>query len=298
VSGDPKGGATTLSPRANIALLTLQLRAAVQEADAAEADAGKGGVDVDASLQQLRARLDPLMAERRIALDAELANERAAAAEAIAVAHREAAEILAAAEAARLATRVEPVDVPAPEDDETAPEAAAALAEVAGPAAIDAAVDPETHAPVDPEHVDLIVAPVDDGSELDDALEDDEELESHDEPEVVFAEFAREGDAPSTELALWPPPPSNTVTLDVDAFAKVMGAVMASVLDERMANWQTPQHPYPYTMQMPVPMVIQAAPAPTTPPKQGFWSSAKHPDVILMVIAMVIVLVVLAAWLA
>ena len=37
--------------------------------------------------------------------------------------------------------------------------------------------------------------------------------------------------------------------------------------------------------------------APTVPVKQSFWSHAKHVDVLLLSAAMVIVLVVLAAWL-
>lgn len=289
---------TTLSPRANIALLTLQLRAAVQEADAAEASASTGGVDVDASLQQLRARLDPLMAERRAALDAAMADERAAAAEAIAAAHREAAEIVAAAEAATVVAESEPI-----EELPLIVEAAALAAVVEeplvpeeSPVIEELVADEESVVSEEPVAADESVV-----SEEPVVVEEPVVTE---EPPVVFAEFAKADEQPSTELATWPPPPpANTVTLDVDAFAKVMGAVLASVLDERLGQWQPPQQPpYPYTMQMPmqmpVPMVIQAAPAPAPPPKQGFWSSAKHPDVILMVIAMVIVLVVLAAWLA
>ncbi len=56
-----------LSPRARIAILTLRLRAVQQEAEAAEADASTG--DIDVSLGQLRAKLAPLVEDRRCALD-------------------------------------------------------------------------------------------------------------------------------------------------------------------------------------------------------------------------------------
>jgi hypothetical protein len=71
----------SLSPRAAVAMLSLQLRAAVQEADSAEADANS--VDEAEAREQLRARLEPLIAERRRALDESLTAARADATEAI-----------------------------------------------------------------------------------------------------------------------------------------------------------------------------------------------------------------------
>lgn len=87
--------ATRLSPRAAIALLTLQLRSTVQEA--VEAEAAVDAIDVDGALWQLRSRLTPLIDDRRRALDEEVAQERARAAEAIAAAHAEADRITSAA---------------------------------------------------------------------------------------------------------------------------------------------------------------------------------------------------------
>lgn len=87
--------ATRLSPRAAIALLTLQLRSTVQEA--VEAEAAADAIDVDGALWQLRSRLTPLIDERRRALDEEITHERARAAEAIAAAHAEADQITSAA---------------------------------------------------------------------------------------------------------------------------------------------------------------------------------------------------------
>ena len=70
--------AAELSPRANIALLTLQLRAATREAD--EAELAEQQWDADAASAQLRNRLQPLVEERRAALDDELAQARTEAA--------------------------------------------------------------------------------------------------------------------------------------------------------------------------------------------------------------------------
>ncbi len=84
---------TAVPARVGIALLTLQLRVSLQEAAAAEA-AG-AGIDPDAALAELRARVEPLMEERRRSLDETLAQARADAAAAIAAAHREASAIVA-----------------------------------------------------------------------------------------------------------------------------------------------------------------------------------------------------------
>lgn len=87
-----------LSPRAGVALLTLQLRAAQHEAAAAEAD--ETGWDLDASLAHLRTKLTPRVEERRTELDEEMKRERAMAAAAIGAARTQAAAIVAEAEAA------------------------------------------------------------------------------------------------------------------------------------------------------------------------------------------------------
>lgn len=94
-------GEPSLSPRASIARLTLQLRAAVFEAEEAER-AGAHEVDADA---ELRARLLPLLREREQALETELAHARAAAAKRVATVRDElerAGTSRAAAEAGRL----------------------------------------------------------------------------------------------------------------------------------------------------------------------------------------------------
>jgi hypothetical protein len=85
-------GTSTLSHRATIAQLSLQLRASLHEADAAEAQ--EAGLDPDAELAKLRARVGRVIEARRSALDEELDEARAtaaAAAAAVAAVRRQAA---------------------------------------------------------------------------------------------------------------------------------------------------------------------------------------------------------------
>jgi hypothetical protein len=85
---------------------------------------------------------------------------------------------------------------------------------------------------------------------------------------------------------------SLNVVIDAEAFARVFAAAFSSLLDERLATagavQSQPIYP-PMYAQLPVPPAVV---------KQSFWSHAKHVDVLLLSGAMVIVLVVLAAWLA
>ena len=74
--------------------------------------------------------------------------------------------------------------------------------------------------------------------------------------------------------------------IDAEAFARVFATVLATAIEERQPVWAP-------TAQMFSTLPI----APPAPVKQSFWSHAKHVDVLLLSAAMVIVLVVLAAWL-
>ncbi len=85
----------SLSPRAGVAVLTLQLRNILQEAVAAEAEVAS--LDVDAAVWQLRARLGPLIEDRRRALAEELQAEEHRAEVAVETARVEAAGIVRAA---------------------------------------------------------------------------------------------------------------------------------------------------------------------------------------------------------
>ena len=235
----------SLPPRAAIALLTLQLRAALQEAQSAEAE--EADADHDAAREQLRARLEPLMAERRQALDAALAQARSEASASVAQAHRTASEIVAA------------VSVPI------------------------VAVLPPLVVPVDAE---TLVAAVDE------LLVPLEEIKLPQATIIVPAGVYPPPTVPSFSAATAAQATVNLV-IDAEAFAKVFATVFATLLDERLGAWSA-GGPAARSMYLPVPMHA-IAPAPA---KQSFWSYARHPDVLLMGSAMVIVLVVLAAWLA
>jgi hypothetical protein len=97
-------GAAVLSPRAAVALMTLQLRTLNQQFVALAPDAADA--EYLAARDQLRAKLEPLVAARRSELDLELEAERAHGAALIAQARHEAAE---AAERNRPEVVAEPV---------------------------------------------------------------------------------------------------------------------------------------------------------------------------------------------
>lgn len=77
------------------------------------------------------------------------------------------------------------------------------------------------------------------------------------------------------------------IGIDAEAFARVFAAVFATMLDERLAGGALPTTHH-----------LQGLGAAPAPQKKGFWASALHVDVLLLAAAMVIMLVVLAAWLA
>jgi hypothetical protein len=78
-------------------------------------------------------------------------------------------------------------------------------------------------------------------------------------------------------------PPPVTVVIDAAALAQIMAAALAALLDERPSLWRD----------------ARAAPAGNSlPSKPSFWSHARQLDVLLSGLAVVIVLVILAAWLA
>jgi len=84
------------------------------------------------------------------------------------------------------------------------------------------------------------------------------------------------------------PSGATNVGIDAEAFAKAFAAAFAALLDERGANW---------AVGMPG-MPAIAAPSGPAAPKPSFWMHARHPDVLLIGLAMVIMMIVVAAWLA
>jgi hypothetical protein len=205
--------------RAGIAQMTLQLRALLRDATAEEERAGT--VDVDAAREKLRARLGPVVDERRRDLDESLAAARADAAAAIAAARVAASSLIV--------------------------EATDSIVEV--PAVEAGAVDSPT--------IDAPCLPV---------------------RQLPLSSPVVEPDQPAMF----------NIVVDSEAFAQAFAAAFAELFDGHLAS-----------MANSVPTWL-AHPAPPEPKstKQSFWTHARHPDVLLMGLSMVIVLVVLAAWFA
>lgn len=344
--------------RVGTAMLTLQLRSAVQEAVRAEACFG----DRDSARDELRGRLAVLVDRRRTDLASELAAEREVAARLIEVARQEAAMMVeASALVATSNTVPAAVVVSIVVSEAAAPglngRARSALLGLQLRAAMQEALDAERdeaalleqwdsrlrearlweqrRSELDKElmharlEADAVVAGARaEAAALAAAVVPELAADDVQEPElpVVAAgiEPALEPDVePSFELAFepfveplvepldesvvvpvaMPAQPTQqlpvNVVIDAEAFARVFAAVFATIADERLAAWgpnvNAPMRygtgPYPTQMYATLP---QPAPVPV---KQSFWSHAKHVDVLLLSAAMVIVLVVLAAWL-
>ena len=291
-----------LSPRAAIALMSLQLRSTVHEAVEAEAEAD--AIDTEAALWQLRSRLGPLIEDRRRALEEEVAAERKRAAEQIADAHAEAHRIVVAA-VEKAAARVAAEEAAARAAEEEAAQEAAARAaeeEAARVAAQEAVADlpgvelavPEPAAPtMTPPAPPL--APQDGPATAETPLFDDPLVEWPPDasepavPEPLPAPVTMPMPRASSQL---PPPPVPAVAngeraplhvvIDAESFARAFAAAIAPALENRQAPYQLPPQGW-----MP-----HQAPA----PKKSFWSHAWHPDVLLSGLAMVIVIIVLVAW--
>lgn len=259
---------TALSPRASVAMLTLQVRAAVQAAD--DAEAAEALADDHEAREELRSRLDPLLADRRAELERSLTAAREAAAAKVAAARRAADVMVARASATppptvstpELAVTVVPTWAAEPVIAPTSVIELPSLAPVAAPA-----VEPQ------PQPLAPAAAP---------ALS----------PFVVATEPPPVATTPPLSAAAQPTAPPSAplapvnIGIDAEAFARVFAAVFATMLDERLASGVMP------TTHLP------GLGAPPVPAKKGFWASALHVDVLLLGAAMVIMLIVLAAWLA
>lgn len=306
-----------MSDRAAIALLTLRLRTI--EKELVDAQSAEAAIDVDTARGQLRAKLAPLEAQRRAALDDALEQARQDADTAVENARRRVAEIHAAHSVSTSAavvadvtptSVVEPVEHVEHGDDEpetVVPDAVLAPSHGA-PHASGGSTSFEMFAaaaPVDVEPVD--VEPV--------------EVANLDEPAVVtpptvdtspthFAAAPAAEPMPVASVAATPAVVSPQIVFDTEAFARVFATVIAETIEKTRAEIQSQQPP----VVPPVQYSPGMQPVPGMPPmpygqypmyyppmpqrKDGFWSHAKHPDVILLGIATVIVLVILAAWLS
>ena len=193
---------SSLSPSAAIALLTLQLRAAIHEADTAEA--AVDAIDLDRARVDLKMQLDAIRADRKASLDAELVAERETAEGVLASARAEADQILAAARlhAAELA-KAAPVPEP----------------ELIAEPLVESVVEPEPVVVTPAELIPITVG------------------QAHDNDEVALRASVETALA---QVATTPAPGSGPlVTIDSEAFARVFATVLATVLDERFAAWRS-----------------------------------------------------------
>ena len=322
-------GTAGAAPRAGIALLTLLLRSALKEA--ADAEAAADEIARASTRDELRARLAPLLEQRRGDLDASVAHARAEAAGVLSAAHREAAAIVADAAppiadvTAWLEDTLEHEEVGAPPASASmqaeqhvshvdsrytsAMSQRAELAQLALQlrAALHEASDAESAAVVadhaamrdSSESYDLTQRRVDLDASLAHARAEATAVivAAHREAATIVAAATRPlpvavivPEEPLPARATEPTP--ITAVVDGEAFAKVFATVFATMLDERLAAGGAG------LVARPVDQSTSLLAAPTVAVKQSFWAHARHLDVLLLSAAMVIVLVVLAAWLA
>lgn len=293
----------SIGRRGDVAVLTDELALVLEEARSAEAAAM---VDLDTARLELRARLQPLMDQRRAALREQLERERLDA-EASVVAATRAATVMVGqataradearrARAAGLAAAAAMIAEPTLADDETpdAPTAAVEPPPTLEPAAEEPdAEEPDAEEPVAEEpdaEEPAVEEPNSDG--VVDRLVVVPALEPADD-DAVWAATAPTTVEPTVEptvIAAGRPTTDGAgvtnIVIDAEAFARVFATTIAALMQDRQ----------PIVVQAPLGAPV-AAPVPV-PPKASFWSEARHADVLLMGLATVIVIVVLAAWLA
>jgi phosphohistidine phosphatase SixA len=308
-----------LSARAGVALLTLQVRAALKEAAAAEAEAANW--DIDASVASLRARLEPRVEERQRTLDEQLGRERTQAAEVLASARAEAARIVAdaeerAAERNRLAERAAAAAALALVEQAKHAEQVTAEGALAEGSAVDTMeqVDITGEMPVieavveqiDPPSIDTV--PVDTAAVAALARLPEAEIPVAGTDPLVdpanVAALARltalrslvdelmratAAGTPLPDVVRDPPESASIkVVIDADSFSKAFTTAIAAMMDERLAHVRAQPDPWASGAWRVVPTAA--------PVKKSFWAHAWHADVLLSLLAMVIVVVVLVAW--
>lgn len=308
--GEPANA--TLSPRANIALLTLQLRASLRDAE--EAERAERVWDGEAAASELRERLEPMVREQRRTFELELWQARAAATARVdavrdELAARRATEAAAHEAETTVAEIVELDDAAIEVDPEMVSDVA--VPDVDAPAASTVDLDATTAVPVsDPSEADAVEPDL-----PDDAV-------PHESPHVVGSSREEVTGTRDDSGAAWSrPAPESAGTLTADdvrsivdeaidrfaarqaasqpssgmdpeafsrAFAAAFGAAFSAMLDERVAALNAgPAVAPPW---------VRYAPQPPVEIKKSFWTNMWHADVMLSVLAAVIVLVVLIAW--
>jgi hypothetical protein len=296
---------SSTSSSSRLGMLKLQLRSA--EREAADAEAALSAIDLDAAVEQLRNQLEPKLAARREAMDLELENEHTKATAVTAKARR-AADVMvtqATVEMRRAQPEPEPVVdvVPEPEPEPVVD----VVPEPEPEPVVDVVPEPEPE-PV----VDVVPEPepepvVDVVPETLVELVPDEVLAATgpvDEPAVVMPPVERDrNDVLPSPYGVGAAPSSlstegSVFILDAQGLAHVLARVIVGILDEREAMRPPAPQPQPQQWVYPPMMVMPQQQMAPVPEKKPGWKSAMHLDVVLLGISTVIVLVVLAAWLA
>jgi len=242
-----------------VALLKLQLRAALREA--AEAEAAEAAIDIDAAVAELRGRVEPLFDERRASLAELLAGEQRRAEAAVAGARRAAAVMLAqaaptpaAASAAPVAPLVEvpvmepvdvpvmePVDVPVMEPvDVPVMEPVAALIDLPFMEPVEMPVDVPVMEPVaaliDLPFMEPVAVPVDVPIAAEPLVEPLPPL-----ADIFDVPLIPEVDPGTSDEIRWaaqPPPPAaiggTNLVVDAEGFARLLATMVAGMVDERL----------------------------------------------------------------
>ena len=313
--------ASGLSPRAHIALLTLQLRAALREAE--EAELAEEEWDADAATAHLRVRLQPLVDERGAALDDDLARARAEAAariESVRAVLDEApprdqvrsaapldddAHLLDLVEASYVvevtAVVIDRPLIDRPRIDEVALVAVPTIVDVPSAFAAPVIALPvaDRHQSTRPPMIGPSFAPpVADRTIADvepivpSGLRSAEHLNAAwGRPSTSAAPLTADDVraivaellAETTARHTAPLPVATDPEAFSRAFASAFGAALGAALDERLVR-------LPYGAPLGTPRYV----APS--PKRSFWANMWHADVMMSLLAAVIVLVVLIAW--
>lgn len=269
--------------RAQIARLSLQLRAL--ERDAAGAEVAERGWDLDAALDQLRGRMSILIEQCRGDLTAELEAERKRFAMQVAAARAAAAtRLLAAAAERRTEEPIQPTagapseeleEAPAPDDPADHPirEMPEPVLQPIAPVRADAdaaAAEPTPEQPL------TVAADPQDDSLGDGATETGAPVSAIEDAVLVALDRTI---GPSLASGSTP----IVVTLDAESFAKAFAIALAGIAPQLGAAPGFRPDATVFVSQ-------------TSAPKRSFWANAWHADVMLSALAMVIVLVILVAW--
>lgn len=284
------GDASALPPQAAVAMLTLRLRGAIQEADRAEA--AERAADHDAARREMRTRLDAMISERSRVHEAALQAAVDAATSDVDAARRAAATIAAERRAEAERAAVAAATAAAAAEAVTAPiTISAGAGPVPAPAASAApdtgSAEPFAAPPPNPPSADRMADGADDTAPHAHSTAGNGAPQGAADTDTAAAGSAAAGSASTGSAGATGPTHGASapqVMVDAEVLARVFATVFSSMVDERLAAWSR----------------AAAGPQalPPAPPRRrsSVLGYLKHPDVLLLAVATVICLVVLASW--